>query len=70
MCCVALPSRFYEGLNVKYEDAEKIQNRLFHEYRIEVPVKAVQGVLYIRISVHIYNELSDYKTLADAVISL
>nr|CAB3236607.1 hercynylcysteine sulfoxide lyase-like [Phallusia mammillata] len=70
MCCVALPSRFYKSHEVKYEDAELVQNRLFHEHKIEVPVKCVQGVLYVRISVHIHNELSDYQRLSDAVLAL
>jgi hypothetical protein len=50
-----------------YSDAEKLQNFLF-ERRIECPIKAVQGRLYVRISAHVYNRLADYETLADAVL--
>lgn len=35
--------------------------------RIEVPVKCVQGRLYVRLSAHLYNQLSDYERLADAM---
>jgi selenocysteine lyase/cysteine desulfurase len=38
-----------------------------NESRIEVPVKCVQGRLYVRVSVHLYNQLSDYERLADAI---
>ena len=43
-----------------------VQDWLHSERRIEVPVKCVQGNLYVRISAHVYNEISDYETLADA----
>ena len=33
----------------------------------QVPLKAIQGKLYVRIAVHVYNEMSDYKRLADAI---
>jgi hypothetical protein len=33
----------------------------------QVPVKCVQQKLYVRISAHIYNEMSEYMTLRDAV---
>jgi selenocysteine lyase/cysteine desulfurase len=32
-----------------------------------VPVKTVQGCLYVRISAAIYNRLDDYEQLAAAV---
>ncbi|KAL6061598.1 putative L-cysteine desulfhydrase 1 isoform X2 [Balamuthia mandrillaris] len=48
-------------------DAKTIQDKLHYEHKIEVPVKCVQGKLYVRISAHIYNELEDYQRLADAI---
>ena len=30
-------------------------------------MKCISGTLYLRISVHVYNELSDYERLAKAV---
>jgi len=70
MCCVSVPDALYKGKHVTYDDAELIQNRLYHEHRIEVPLKMIQEKLYVRISVHIYNELSEYEKLADAVLSM
>ena len=35
-----------------------------------MPVKAIQGRLYVRISAHIYNVPRDYKALSAAVIDL
>ena len=30
-------------------------------------MKVIAGKLYVRISVHVYNTLSDYQYLADAI---
>ncbi|KAK3097165.1 hypothetical protein FSP39_006983 [Pinctada imbricata] len=71
MCLVGLPESLYKNnANVTYDSAEEIQNELFHKYNIEVPVKAVQGRLYMRISCHIHNELEEYKTLGQAVLDI
>ena len=37
-------------------------------YLMQVPVKCVDGKLYVRISAHIYNEMKDYERLAEAVL--
>ncbi|XP_014790800.1 uncharacterized protein LOC106884095 [Octopus bimaculoides] len=55
---------------VDFSCAESIQNDLYHKYNVEVPVKAIQGCLYVRISGHIYNEMSDYERLAEAVLEI
>ena len=71
MCCIALPRHFNRDDRVsRYEDAENFQNYLFSQHHIEVPFKSVGGKLYVRISVHIYNELHEYEVLADAVNQL
>ena len=44
------------------EDAKRIQDYLFDQ-RIEVPIKCIEGRLYVRISCHIYNELTEYEEL-------
>lgn len=36
---------------------------------LKVPVKCINGRLCVRISAHIYNDLSQYKTLAETVAS-
>lgn len=37
---------------------------------LQVPVKAIQNKLYVRISAHIYNHIDDYMRLAEAVNEL
>eukprot|EP00040_Diaphanoeca_grandis_P034773 m.217051 g.217051 ORF g.217051 m.217051 type:complete len:477 (-) comp33226_c1_seq5:27-1457(-) len=48
--------------------ADKCQEFLHFNHQIEVPVKNINGVLHVRISAHIYNELADYQRLARAVL--
>jgi isopenicillin-N epimerase len=47
--------------------ARAFQAQLFERHHIEVPVFAFQGRCYIRISVNVYNALSDYERLAAAI---
>jgi len=47
-------------------DAKQIQDFLYH-HRIEVPIKCINGVLYIRISYHIYNRMEEYERLGAAM---
>lgn len=54
-----------EGVTDK--DAFGIQEELHHKHAIEVPIKCLEGKLYVRISAHIYNELKDYSHLATVV---
>ena len=48
-------------------DAKEWQDWLHCQAAVEVPVKCIQGHLYVRISAHIYNEQNDFDTLAKAV---
>ncbi len=48
--------------------AEMVQAKLHYEFSIEVPVKLIQGRLHTRISAHVYNQLSDYTKLCDAIL--
>ncbi|CAD5112708.1 DgyrCDS1928 [Dimorphilus gyrociliatus] len=71
MALIRLPNELFEGKEmIRYEDAEIIQNCLFNEYEIEVPIKAVNNQLYVRISVHIYNDLHDYEKLATSIMDI
>ncbi|XP_051880490.1 uncharacterized protein LOC127574962 isoform X2 [Pristis pectinata] len=67
MACVRLPECLLKDNYANYEHAEIIQNVLYSQYNIEVPIKALGGRLYVRISIHIYNELKQYQKLADAI---
>ncbi|RLN93263.1 hypothetical protein BBJ28_00008644 [Nothophytophthora sp. Chile5] len=48
--------------------AKRVQDALHRLHHIEVPVKCVDGRLYVRLSAHIYNSLADYERLALAVV--
>ena len=59
-------------LGVLYTDVTPfiyVQDALYKE-RVEVPIKCIQGILYVRLSVHVYNTLDDYVRLADVIVSL
>jgi len=48
-------------------DAKKIQDFLYDNF-IEVPIKCIRGVLYVRIACHVYNEIDEYERLADTIL--
>ena len=80
MLCVRLPDSFVAAcvllaatgdtsdMVLSYDQAELVQNFLYHSHRIEVPVKCVAHKLYVRISAHVYNKLADYEILMRAVL--
>ena len=78
MICIKIPKTFIDkclnesnsntnGSNLTYNEAEIIQNYLYFQHRIEIPIKPIQNELYVRISSHIYNKFSDYEYLANAI---
>jgi isopenicillin-N epimerase len=46
------------------ERAWELRRKLFDEHRLEVPVTALAGALWARISAHAYNRPADYARLA------
>jgi isopenicillin-N epimerase len=50
------------------DDAARLRDRLLFEHGIEVQVHAGHRRLWARISAQVYNEMSDYERLADAVL--
>ncbi len=47
---------------------DPLQERLFHEYHIEIPVTHLEnGQRFIRISCHLYNDISQYKYLSEVL---
>ncbi|XP_033123948.1 putative L-cysteine desulfhydrase 1 [Anneissia japonica] len=70
MALVALPKRLYTNREVNYDLAESIQKKLSSRFSIEVPIKSIQGILYVRISCHIHNEISEYEYLAECLLKL
>lgn len=51
------------------KDAFSLQEALHHEHAIEVPVKCLEGRLYVRISAHVYNTIDEYRRLGKAIKS-
>jgi len=51
------------------EQAEALRGRLL-DRRVDAPVHAIDGALWLRISAHAYNEIEDYERLAGALCAL
>lgn len=50
--------------------APDLRLRLWQDHRIDVPVNALDGGLWVRVSAQLYNEMDDYRRLAEAVSRL
>ena len=48
-------------------DAKQVQDYLFAN-GVECPIKCINGVLYVRISSHIYNKPEEYEILGRTVL--
>ena len=70
MRCIKLPISNDNNDDFKYDDAEIIQNQLYHDFNIEVPIKNIDGNLYVRISAHIYNYIEQYEQLGYAILQI
>eukprot|EP01038_Epipyxis_sp_PR26KG_P007814 gene7814-10615_t len=44
--------------------AFQLQEHLHHNHKIEVPIKCLEGRLFVRISSHIYNSIDQYQELS------
>ncbi|MEE2777249.1 MAG: aminotransferase class V-fold PLP-dependent enzyme [Acidobacteriota bacterium] len=66
MIAVEMPARFA----ATKETGDRLRDQLLFEHRIEVPVFALAGRLWTRLSVQVYNELEDFERLAAAVEQL
>ena len=67
MALVRLPLFLNCDLPRTSNDGKKVQDWLYR-HRIEVPIKCIQGVLYVRLSCHVYNTLSDYEHLGKVLL--
>lgn len=52
------------------ERAQALPDELIAHYNTFVPVTNVQGRWYVRVSAQIYNDISDFNMLGDAVLKL
>ncbi|MED5370921.1 MAG: aminotransferase class V-fold PLP-dependent enzyme [Myxococcota bacterium] len=64
MCSMQLPPMAFPPT---VEGAMQLNRVLFEEDRVEVPIVAHQGALFLRISAQIYNTSEDYLALAAAL---
>ena len=67
MALVRLPDSYQSDALATSDDAKHVQDMLFNNL-IECPIKCINGLLYVRISCHIYNELSQYERLASIIL--
>ena len=63
MASIALPT----SLPSDHDTARALNLRLWERHRIEVPIFAFADRLWVRISAQVYNELSEYERLAEAL---
>lgn len=70
MAAIAVPTErgLAKGLPATPGAAAALHDRLWDDHRIEVPVTAFAGRLWVRVSAQIYNELEEYHRLAEAVL--
>ncbi|KEG07607.1 hypothetical protein DQ04_09301040 [Trypanosoma grayi] len=66
MSLVELP----EALQTPCMTAKYIQDLLHDVYKVEVPVKRVEGRFYVRISAFVYNTPDEYAYLREAVLGI
>ena len=66
MALVRLPESIQSSPSTSAH-AKAVQDYLYDNF-IEVPIKCVNGVLYIRISCHVYNEIHEYQRLAETIL--
>lgn len=64
MITVRLP----DGLGTTQAEGLELRRRLLDEYRIQVPINAMAGGLWARVSGQIYNQGSEIDALAEAVL--
>jgi isopenicillin-N epimerase len=68
MATLPLPQHSpFAALPSTIESAKRIRAALWDRHRIEVPAIPFADRIWVRISAQIYNEIGDYRRLADAL---
>ena len=69
MATIAVPTERgrFKSAPATLESAAAIHDYLWDDHRIEIPTPVFGGRLWVRISAQIYNEIGDYRRLADAL---
>jgi isopenicillin-N epimerase len=60
-------ARLPESAGSTQEQADRLRDVLLFEHKIEIPLVALAGGVWARVSAQIYNDLSDVERLAEAV---
>jgi isopenicillin-N epimerase len=58
------------GRMLEPDAARRLEGRLFDTHRIEVPITAIDGHRWVRVSAQLYNRMADYELLAAVLPSL
>jgi selenocysteine lyase/cysteine desulfurase len=66
MVLIRLPDNLQSSTSTS-DDAKAIQDFLYDNF-IEVPIKCIRGVLYCRLSCHVYNKPFEYEHLANVIL--
>jgi len=71
MALVRLPRKLCGSLDdpKTSNDAKLVQDFLF-DRRIEVPIKCINGQLYVRVSCHMYNTLDNFNRLGEVLTTM
>jgi isopenicillin-N epimerase len=64
MATLRLPLRFQ---HIDLPTCEKLQQRLYNEFKVEAPLILWDNHAYVRVSCQIYNRPQDYERLAEAI---
>ncbi|XP_060080160.1 uncharacterized protein LOC132559548 [Ylistrum balloti] len=59
-----------DNFGTSQEDANLLMDQMYNDHHIDVCLKSVNSHLYVRLSVHIYNCLDDYKKFGELIMSL
>jgi len=71
MVLVRLPDRISKSQDSERKtstDAKDVQDYLYSR-KVEVPVKCIRGMLYVRVSCHVYNTGEEFENLARAAMT-
>lgn len=60
--------RVPDGLGTTQAEALELRRRLLDECRIQVPVNALAGGLWVRVSAQVYNHAAEIDALAEAIL--
>ena len=67
MAIVALPAALQRRLGPATEEhSRRLRHQIWDEHRVEIPIMAIDGRHWARLSAFIYNEIDDYERLAAA----